>query len=154
MWHSVESIFVVEFNRISPRIRIYMQNRYKPMNQGTGIVKRKNRGSKISGDCPFKREPICAHVIWTGWLFRYTNYARNAHVSSTKLLHIQKRLQYIPTLHRSFVSQRFFNKMSSNKASHPIKQIMYWTRGPRSKQSKTTTSLDPFLPSFSGTDQR
>jgi hypothetical protein len=35
MRHSAEAIFVVEFNRIAPRIRIYMQNRFGPLIRGT-----------------------------------------------------------------------------------------------------------------------
>jgi hypothetical protein len=37
MWHSAESIFVVEFNRISPRIRIYMQNRFSHESGDPGV---------------------------------------------------------------------------------------------------------------------
>jgi hypothetical protein len=55
MRHSTESIFVVESNRITPRIRIYMQNRFSPWIRGPrGTVWRKKQRSKISWDCPFK----------------------------------------------------------------------------------------------------
>jgi hypothetical protein len=56
MRHSAESIFFVEFNRRSPRNRIWMQNSFSPWIRGPrGTVKRKNRGSKISWHCPFHR---------------------------------------------------------------------------------------------------
>jgi hypothetical protein len=49
MWHSAKSIFVVESNRISLRIRIYIQTHFSPLYR---LIK-KNRGSKISWNCPF-----------------------------------------------------------------------------------------------------
>jgi hypothetical protein len=53
MRHSAESIFVVEFNRISPLIRIYMQKCFSPWIRGPrGIVYWRNRKSRET--VPFK----------------------------------------------------------------------------------------------------
>jgi hypothetical protein len=55
MRHSAKSIFGVESNRITPPIRIYIQNRLVHESGDQGYrLKKKNRGSKISWDCPFK----------------------------------------------------------------------------------------------------
>jgi hypothetical protein len=55
MRHIAESIFVVESNRITPRIRIIMQNRLSPwVREPRGTVwRKKNQRSKIPWDCPF-----------------------------------------------------------------------------------------------------
>jgi hypothetical protein len=55
MQNSAESIFIVESNRISPRIRIYIQNRFSPWIRGPmGLAfNEKNWWSKISWYSPF-----------------------------------------------------------------------------------------------------
>jgi hypothetical protein len=50
MRHSAESIFVVEFIRVSPRIRIYMQNRFSPGVQ----FNEKTEGRKSREAAPLK----------------------------------------------------------------------------------------------------
>jgi hypothetical protein len=55
MRHSAESIFSVEFNRISPRIRIYMQNRFSPWIKGPGVqFNEKTEGWKSRETVPLK----------------------------------------------------------------------------------------------------
>jgi hypothetical protein len=54
MRHSAESIFVVEFNRISPRIRIYMQNRlaHESGDPGVQFNEKKTEGRKSRDTVP------------------------------------------------------------------------------------------------------
>jgi hypothetical protein len=86
MQHSAESSFVVEFNRIAPRIRIYMQNRFRPWIKGPrGTFNEKNRGSKISWYCPFNGPPTVSLYQCT-FHPMYSNISSNITFSTSDIL--------------------------------------------------------------------
>jgi hypothetical protein len=64
-----ESSFVVEFNRISPRIRIYMQNRVSPWIRGPrGTVSQKTEGRKSRKNAPLISRKL-RNYLWNGYNF-------------------------------------------------------------------------------------
>jgi hypothetical protein len=87
MPHSAKSIFVVEFNRISPRIRIYSICKTVLAHESgdPGVqFNEKNRGSQISWHCPFKN----------GWCWWWFSYSLNRIICAGFVR--QKKLKHMP----------------------------------------------------------